>query len=111
VIIFFFRWYHIDLEMARTWVLLLLVLLEIMRVQMIRSDYGLGLFSNKWLIWALILSIGLVLMIVYTPLATVFQTVPLSSAMWGDIGFFVVITTIVWVSIDYVIDKWYGKRA
>ena len=50
VIVFFLKWYHIDLEMTRTGVILLLVGLEIMRVQMIRSDYGLSFWSNKWLL-------------------------------------------------------------
>lgn len=111
VIIFFLKRYQMDIVMARTWVVLLLVFLEIMRVQMIRSDYGLGLFSNRWLIWALLLSIGLVFMIIYTPLSVFFQTVQLSAAMRWDIWLFVVITTFVGVSVDYVIDKWHAKRA
>jgi Ca2+-transporting ATPase len=50
VIILFLRWYQVDIMMARTGVLILLVLLEVMRVQMIRSNYNVGIFSNKRLI-------------------------------------------------------------
>lgn len=110
VIIFFLKRYMIDLEMARTGVLLLLVWLEIMRVQMIRSDYGIGLFSNKRLIWALLLSIILVLGIIYTPLSSFFSTVAPSWIMWWDIGIFIVLTTIVGISVDYVMDKIIEKR-
>ncbi len=110
IILFFVKWYETDLLMTRTGVLLLLVLLEMMRVQMIRSDYGLWLLSNKWLVGALILSIALVLVIIYTPLAVFFETVPLSVAMWYDVFLFVVVTTIVWISVDWCIDKWWGRR-
>jgi Ca2+-transporting ATPase len=57
VILLFVKWYHIDLPMARTGVLVLLVFLEVMRVQMIRSNYNVGIFSNKWLVAAILLSI------------------------------------------------------
>ena len=60
VIVFFLAWYTVDLPMARTGVLLLLVFLEIMRVQMIRSDYHIGMFSNKRLIGSLLLSVLMV---------------------------------------------------
>jgi len=50
VIVLFLRRYAIDLVMARSGVLILLVLLEMMRIQMIRGNYGIGIFSNKWLI-------------------------------------------------------------
>ncbi len=88
VVFFFARWYHINLEMARTWSLLLLVILEIMRVEMIRATYHIWLFSNKYLIGALVLSLWLALMIVYTPLSQYFQTLPPSSEMWIEILLF-----------------------
>lgn len=95
VIWFYMRRYTVDLMMARTGVLVLLVFLEIMRVQMIRSDYGIGIWSNKWLIGAIILSAVLILGIIYTPLHVFFQTTPLSHAMWIEIAYFAVGTSIV----------------
>lgn len=89
VVCFYLRWYHIDLAMARTGVLVLLVGLEMMRVQMIRSDYGLSIFSNKRLIGALFLSVLLILVVIYTPLSIFFQTTPLSVSMWEEIGIFI----------------------
>lgn len=105
VIWFYMRRYTVDLMMARTGVLVLLVFLEIMRVQMIRSDYGIWLWSNKWLIGAIILSAALILGIIYTPLHVFFQTTPLSHAMWIEIAYFAVGTSVVWLSLDYVIDR------
>ncbi len=105
VIWFYLRRYTVDLMMARTGVLVLLVFLEIMRVQMIRSDYGIWLWSNKWLIGAIILSAALILGIIYTPLHVFFQTTPLSHAMWIEIAYFAVGTSVVWLSLDYVIDR------
>ena len=110
VIIFFLKWYQVDLSMARTGVMLLLVFLELMRGQMIRSDYGIGIFSNRRLIGALLLSIILVLMIVYTPLSLVFQTTIPSADMWIDIGLFVATTTVVGFAIDHIIDRRWAKK-
>ena len=86
VLILFFRYYKIDLVQARTWVFVLLVLLEMIRIWKIRSEYNLKFFSNKWLIWAVLWSIGFVLLIVYVPfLANIFHVKPLSVGMWIEI--------------------------
>ena len=86
VLILFFRYYKIDLVQARTWVFVLLVLLEMIRIWKIRSEYNLKFFSNKWLIWAVLWSIGFVLLIIYVPfLANIFHVKPLSVGMWIEI--------------------------
>lgn len=111
VILLYMRWYQIDVMMARTGVLILLVLLEIMRVQMIRSDYGVPMFSNKRLIGAILLSVLLILGVIYTPLSVFFQTTPPSLALWEDIGLLFVLTTVVGLGLDYVIDRWITKSS
>ena len=79
--------YHIDLNQARTWVFVLLTLLEMLRIWMIREDYNIPFWSNKWLFWAVGLSIWLVMLVVYVPfLAQIFQTVPLSWQIWLQIA-------------------------
>ena len=88
--ILFRQHYHIDLVQARTGVFVLLVLLEIVRIQLVRSQYGSKLLDNKRLLGAVGLSIGLVLLVVYTPLSIVFQTKPLSPVMWEQIGLILV---------------------
>jgi P-type Ca2+ transporter type 2C len=111
VLFFYMRWYQVDLVMARTWVLILLVMLEVMRVQMIRSNYGVGIFANKRLIGAILLSLLLILLVIYTPLSAYFQTKPLSLGMREDIIGLFIITTVVWLSLDYVIDRWLLKNS
>ncbi len=98
ILFLFFRHYHVDLEQARTWVFVLLVLLEMIRIWKIRSEYNLKFFSNKWLIWAVLWSIGFVLLIIYVPfLANIFHVKPLSFWMWIEI---LVILVILFVSIN-----------
>ena len=52
---------------------------------MIRSEYNLGFFSNKYLVLAVTTSILLQLMIIYTPLSPFFGTFRLSVIDWGMI--------------------------
>lgn len=111
VVYFYLQWYQVDLSMARTGVMILLVGLEIMRVQMIRSDYNIGILSNKRLVGALILSILLVLMIIYTPMAQFFKTTAPSAAMWSDVGVLLLVTSILGLALDYVMDRWHARRA
>lgn len=58
------------------------IMMELVRLQAIRSEYKLGLFSNKYLVWAVIASIGLQLMVLYTPLSVFFETYPLDIIDW-----------------------------
>jgi hypothetical protein len=53
-LILFLRWQNVDLEMARSAVFLFMAAIELVKIQIIRSQYGLSFFSNKWLIWALL---------------------------------------------------------
>lgn len=60
-----------------------IVVLEMARVLIIRSQYKLKLFSNKWLILAIISSIVLQLLVVYAPsLDNIFDTVPIGLTEW-----------------------------
>ncbi|MBS3107025.1 calcium-translocating P-type ATPase, SERCA-type [Candidatus Woesearchaeota archaeon] len=62
-----------------------LVLMEIVRLQVIRSEYHIGILSNRWLVLAVALSLALQLAVIYTPLNRFFGTAPLSLADWGII--------------------------
>jgi Ca2+-transporting ATPase len=73
-------------DIARTMAFMTLVLLEIVRLQMVRAPYMLGLFTNRWLIAAIGVSLSLQLMIVYTSLGRFFGTVPLGSGHWVYMG-------------------------
>lgn len=94
--------YHIDLEQARTWVFVLLTMLEMLRIWMIRKDYHIPFWSNKWLFGAVALSVWLVMLVVYVPfLANIFQTEPLSQKIWIEIW----VILLVLIGLVLVADK------
>jgi len=74
-----------DLILAQTVAFTSLVVFEIFRLQAIRSNFNIGLFSNKWLIGAVGSSILLQLAVIYTPLNVFFKTVPLGLNEWLQI--------------------------
>jgi len=59
-----------------------LVMLELFRVNVIRNHYGTKLFSNKYLILALLVSLLFQLAAIYTPLNKIFETVFLGVYDW-----------------------------
>ncbi len=67
---------------AQTVAFTALVVFEMVRIQSVRSRYGTGVFSNRWLILAVISSLCLQLAVVYTPLSSLFGTAPLGPAPW-----------------------------
>ena len=75
-----------SVPLAQTMALTILVVMQLVRVQMIRSQYHMGLFSNPWLVIALAGSLGLQLCVIYIPpLQKVFGTVSLGKTDWGVI--------------------------
>lgn len=74
-------------EVARTTLFSGLVLFEFARIGAIRSQEHLNWFSNKWLLVALSVSILLQLLIIYTPLNSLFKIVPLGIGSWGLLVF------------------------
>ena len=64
-----------------------IVMLEMVRVTMIRSQYKLSFFSNLYLIGAIILSVLLQMAVVYVPVMNViFKTTALGLNHWGYIA-------------------------
>jgi len=86
VVLGLFSYYINDVTKARTIAFTSVVMLEMVRVQMIRSQYKLKIFSNKWLILAILTSVLLQIAVVYTPyLNAIFKTIPLNLIDWGFI--------------------------
>ncbi len=74
-----------DLAEVRSIALTTLILFEILRAYNCKSSKPFtNLFSNKWLHFAAIVSIGLQVILLYTPLGTAFKVVPLSLWDWGQ---------------------------
>ncbi|MEF8832349.1 MAG: HAD-IC family P-type ATPase, partial [Candidatus Thermoplasmatota archaeon] len=74
-----------SLKLGRTLAFTSLVILELIEVIPIRNRYGTPQLSNKWLILAILSSIGLHLSLLYTPLRNYFKVVPLRPESWGII--------------------------
>ncbi|MFH1455638.1 MAG: cation-translocating P-type ATPase [archaeon] len=74
------------LDKARTMVFMVIIFFELWLVFSCRSEkqpiWKIGLFSNKYLVGAVAISILLQLLILYTPLATFFKVVPLGLTDW-----------------------------
>lgn len=87
-------------ELAQTMAFTTLVVLELIAVQIIRSSYNIGIFSNPLIIAAIAISFLLQLFIVYTSfLQSVFNTVPLSIREWWIIS---AITIAVWILSHWI---------
>lgn len=73
------------IELTRTMVLTTAILYELFFIYTCRSEKPLietGIFSNKWLNYAIIFSLVLQFILLYTPLAGFFGVVPLSFNNW-----------------------------
>jgi Ca2+-transporting ATPase len=76
-----------QLEAAQTMAFVTLCTSEMIRAFTARSEYqsvfSIGVFSNRWMVWAVAASFLLVLAVVYVPfLRPFFDTVPLSASDW-----------------------------
>ncbi len=79
--------YPSHLEAAQTMAFVTLCCSELIRAFTARSEYhsvfSIGVFSNRWMVWAVGVSFLLVLMVVYVPfLRPFFDTVPLTVDDW-----------------------------
>lgn len=87
-------------ELAQTMAFTTLVVLELVRVQAVRSQYHMKLFSNPFVIMALASSFLLQLFVLYTPfLQTAFGTVPL---YWNEWAVILGVVFIVWLLSSFV---------
>jgi Ca2+-transporting ATPase len=91
---------------AHTMTLTTLVILEMVRVHMVRAFYGTSLLSNVWVLFALVSSILLQLLIVYVPfLQTIFKTQALGLYEWLAIFSIVIIVWIVGLFVQSFFKK------
>lgn len=71
---------------AQTALFTLIVMLEMARIQFIRSRYSQSIFSNLWLLAAIASSLMLQLLVLYTPLNEFYGVEPPGLVDWGWIG-------------------------
>jgi Ca2+-transporting ATPase len=75
-----------DLVRAQTLLFTFLVVVEVVRIQVIRSRYDLSITSNRWLVGAIAVTLLLQLLVLYTPLNDVFAVQPLALGEWAPIA-------------------------
>ena len=79
--------YDVGRDLAQTMVFTGFVVFEIVRIQAIRFRYGLGLFSNTWLVIAVGVAVTLQLLVLYTPTGQLlFDVEPLGVVHWVQIA-------------------------
>ncbi|ELY58711.1 cation-translocating P-type ATPase [Natronolimnohabitans innermongolicus] len=79
--------YEPSRELAQTMVFTGFVVFEIVRIQAIRFRYGLGIFSNRWLVLAVGVAVALQLLVLYTPTGQLlFDVEPLGLVHWAQIA-------------------------
>ncbi len=84
--LFVFNLYIEDLAYARTMAFCTIMLFQMFNVLNCRSEknslFRIGVFSNLYLVGAIILSVALQFLVVHTPLSNFFKVVPLSFTGW-----------------------------
>ena len=103
----FLHRYEVDLEIARSSVFLFMAAAELVKIQIIRSQYGLKLFSNKRLIWALLWAFILAFSVVYVPwINTLFDLQPL----WREVRKEMLIIIAIFIGVWTILSE-YMKRS
>lgn len=109
--LFIFHLYKdVDIRLARTMAFTTLVVLEIVRVQIIRMSHNEKFFSNSWLVGALALSMAMQLAVIYTPLSSLFHTASLDVWHWVYIlvtgATLIILSRIVKFALDFLHVRW-----
>jgi Ca2+-transporting ATPase len=84
-----------DAVLAQTLLFTLLVLAEMVAIQVIRSPYKQTIFSNRWLVAAVLSSLALHLAVLYTPLSHPFGVTAISASSWGLLAGAVLLFTVI----------------
>jgi Ca2+-transporting ATPase len=106
VLFLFNRFLPEGATIARTIAFTSIVMLEMVRVTMIRSQYKLPFFSNMYLIGAIILSVLLQVAVVYVPVMNiVFKTTALNLYHWGYMGAMMAIIFLIGVVLTRLINR------
>ena len=96
--------------LAQTMLFMALAFFELLMFPIIRRDYGLKLSDNKYLIAMIGLSIASHLAVLYTPLADLFNVVPLTVQQWGYIAASLAVFVVVEVLFRRMLSRKYGDR-
>jgi len=87
-----------------------IVVVELIRIQVIRSRYDQTLRSNLWLVGAIGVSLLVQLAVLYTPLNDFFQVVPLTLLEWGWIAVGFAVFLLLNVALSALNSRIFGSR-
>ena len=90
---------------AQTLLFTFLVAVEMVVVQTIRMGYGHGPFTNRWLIGAILSTLLLQLLVLYTPLRELFDVIALSGPAWSRIGAGFIVFGVFAVGLHAVLER------
>jgi Ca2+-transporting ATPase len=105
-----FFWNIENFVLAQTMLFMALAFFEIMMFQVIRRDYGLKLWDNKYLIAGMLFASLSHLIVLYTPVAEFFGVTPLNLAQWGYIALTLGAFTAVEYGFRRLLSRKYGDR-
>jgi Ca2+-transporting ATPase len=88
-----------NLFLAQTTLFTFLVVVEMVRIQLIRSRYNQPVTSNPWLLAAIAVTLALQALVLYSPLHELFDVVPLGAGPWGWIA----VAFVTFVAINLVV--------
>ncbi|AGB39895.1 cation-translocating P-type ATPase [Natronococcus occultus] len=102
--------YDVGRELAQTMVFTGFVVFEIVRIQAIRFRYGLGIFSNRWLVLAVGVAITLQLLVLYTSTGQLlFDVEPLAFVHWTQIGVAAIVFALLMAVFVKVQDRYFDR--
>jgi Ca2+-transporting ATPase len=101
----FFILLPLGLDVARTTLFTGFILFEFMRIGVIRQGEKLSFFVNKWMVLAVVISMLLQLLIIYTPISVYFHVVPLGLLPWVVLLGVLVVSWMVGIGITNLIGK------
>ena len=98
-----------EIVLAQTLLFTFLVLVEMIRIQVIRKRYDQGIMTNKWLVLALASSFAMQLAVLYTPLSSFFDVAVLNLEHWkwlgAGVGAFLGITYVMSSAFDRIFEQ------
>ncbi|GAB7020921.1 cation-translocating P-type ATPase [Halostagnicola bangensis] len=102
--------YEVGRGLAQTVVFTGFVVFEIVRIQAIRYRYGLGLFSNNWLVLAVAVAVTLQLLVLYTPTGQLlFDVEPLALVHWAQIAIAAAVFALLMAVFVKVQDRYFDR--
>ncbi len=106
----FFIYATSDVALGQTVLFTSLALFEIVMIQIIRESYGLSTTSNKYLVAGLAAAFIAQLVVLYTPVASLFNVLPLSASQFGFSVLSVAVFTVLAQVVVNELDRVYGER-